>query len=180
MRDVLKRYYERLARYAEKTFGTAPTVPWSEELDGALLISEPDEDGEVAWTIADRTEPVDWRPLEKSLGFALAPELKEYYGSCFLLSLRGKFGNTLLDFYPMDGTRPVTELARLAYEDGQHVFPGSQIFLVGWAMVGEDDGYFIFFDNGSGKLFCHDPETGKQVLLSYSIAGTIDAMEARM
>jgi hypothetical protein len=63
---------------------------------------------------------------------------------------------------------------------GQHVFPGSQIFLIGWAMVGEDDGYFIFFDNGSGKLFCHDPETGKQVLLSYSIAGTIDAMEARM
>ena len=54
------------------------------------------------------------------------------------------------------------------------------MFLIGNATVNEDDNFFIFFDNKTNKLFCYDIENTKEILLSYSIKKTIDAMEARM
>ena len=54
------------------------------------------------------------------------------------------------------------------------------MFLIGNAVVNDDDSFFIYFDNATGKLFCYESDTKNEVLLSYSIAKTIGSMEASL
>jgi len=64
------------------------------------------------------------------------------------------------------------------YNDAQYTFFATEIFLIGKAVVNDDDNYFIYYDNTTGKLFCYETDTKNEVLLSYSIAKTIESMEA--
>lgn len=180
MEESFKEYFSRLNSYAEEKFGTRPTVVYTDSLNKALLVSEPDEDGEVEWEPKPMITNIDWIELERIFGFSICTELKEYYSSYSFLMLYGKFGTSFLNFFPINAVEPVEISIKRAFDDAKEVFPDSQMFLIGNATVNEDDNFFIFFDNKTNKLFCYDIENAKEILLSYSIKKTIDAMEARM
>ncbi len=180
MKDAFDSYFSKLNDYAKEVFGTNPTVTYTDSLNKSCLISEPDEDDEVEWKPVPQKAAVSWKEIEDDLGFVMCDELKAYYSTYAFLMLSGKFGNSLLNFYPVDATEPVVETIKREYEDAQMVFKDSQIFLIGNAIVNEDDGYFIYYDNKSNKLFCYESDTQNEVLLSYSIAKTVGVMEARM
>ena len=180
MEESFKSYFSRLNDYAENKFGTKPTVTYTDSLNKELFVSEPDEDGEVEWEPKPQKNVIDWSKLESVFGFSICDELKEYYSSYSFLMLYGKFGTSFLNFFPVNAVEPVDISVKRAFDDAKEVFPDSQIFLIGNATVNEDDNFFIYFDNKTGKLFCYDVENDKEILLSYSIRKTIDAMEARM
>lgn len=178
MRAAFEAYFGKLTRRYQMDFGTAPTVCYTDNLNKKLLISGPDADGEVEWSPAPFERPVDWNTIEKELGFILSDELKAYYSTYQFLRLSGKFGSALLTFEPIIKEEEVPGLIRRQYANGVHTFPDSQYFLLGDASMNEDDGYFIYFDNESGRLICYDPETRRSYLLAYSIAKIIGTMEA--
>lgn len=171
-------YFKKLEVLYEKLFSSKPTAAYTDTLNKALLLSEPDGDGEVQWEPVRQTAAAAWSGIEAALGFPVCQELKEYYTTYYFLSLAGSFGSSDLYFYRIDGSKPLEDIVMLHYRDAQHVFPGSQCFLIGNAVVNDDDGYFIYFDNETGKLFCHESDTQNRVLLSYSLAKTIEGMEA--
>jgi hypothetical protein len=180
MKKAFEHYFSKLNNYAEEKFGTKPTVTFMDELNKDLLVSAPDEDGEVEWQPKLQMGNIIWDEVENEIGFTICQELKEYYSSYSFLMLYGKFGTSYLNFYPIDASEPVANIIERAFYDAQEVFPCSQMFLIGNASVNEDDNFFIYYDNKTGKLFCYDTENKREVLLSYSIAKTIDMMEARM
>ncbi len=180
MKDAYKSYFAKLDALYQRAFGTRPTVPYSESFDRSMLIGAPDEDGEIQWVPKVQEHDFDWAPVEAELGFALCPELRDYYNSFFFLALSGSFGSSELHFYRIDGTEPLEKIILRHHQDAQHLFPGTECFLIGNAVVNDDDSYFIYFDNASGKLFCYESDTKKELLLSYSIAKTIGSMEAAL
>lgn len=178
MQAAYESYFKKLDSLYDAVWGTKPTVPYSGDCDPSLFVGAPDEDGEVPWMPKLQPVPCGWGPVEAKLGFPLRQELKDYYNTYFFLSLAGAFGSCELHFYRIDGSRPLEELVERQHADAQHVFPGSQRFLIGNAVVNGDDSYFLYYDNETGKLFCWESDTKNEVLLAYSIAKIIGSMEA--
>lgn len=180
MKAAFSNYFLKLDSLYSGTFGTKPTVPYSDMLNKALFIGSPDEDGEIQWEPKEQGVRYDWKAVEATLGFLLCQELKDYYNTFFFLTLPGTFGNSELHFYKVDGSESLGKVALRNFNDAQHVFPGTHMFLIGNATVNDDDSYFIYFDNATGKLFCYEADMRNEVVLSYSIAKTIGSMEASL
>lgn len=180
VKTAFKNYFSKLNSLYRSTFGTSPTVPYTETLEKSLLIGDPDEDGEIQWSPKEQTAKTDWDNCERQLSFALCQELKDYYSTYYFLAVSGTFGACELHFYRIDGSEPLEKVVLRNYSDAQYTFPGSEMFLIGNAVVNDDDSYFIYYDNATGKLFCYESDTKNEILLSYSIAKTIGSMEASL
>lgn len=178
VKAAFKIYFSKLDLLYSSSFGTRPTVPYTENLEKSLLIGDPDEDGEIQWSPKEQATKTDWSNCERQLGFALCQELKDYYNTFYFIAVSGTFGSSELHFYRIDGTEPLEKVVLRNYSDAQYTFPGSEMFLIGNAVVNDDDSYFIYYDNMTGKLFCYEADTKNEILLSYSIAKTIGSMEA--
>lgn len=178
IKAAFNNFFSKLDSLYSSTFGTNPTVPYTEDLEKSLLIGVPDEDGEIQWSPQEQTAKLDWINCETQLGFPLCQELKDYYNTFLFLAISGMFGSCELHFYRIDGSEPIEKVILKNYYDAQYTFPGTEIFLLGNAVVNDDDSYFLYYDNTTGKLFCYESETKNEVLLSYSIAKTIGIMEA--
>ena len=78
IKEAMTEHYTKLENLYMKDIGTKPSVSYTDQLNKALLISEPDEDMEVEWQLI--AQPAhDWTQIEEKLGFSLMKELKEYY-----------------------------------------------------------------------------------------------------
>ena len=180
IKEAIDKYFSKLKMYSQKVYDANPTVSYTDELNKTCLVSVPDEDNEVEWEPVSQKTQIIWDEMEDWLGFKLCDELKDYYSTYSWLMISGRFGDSYLNFYPIDAIEPVIDTIKREYEDAQEFFCDSQCFLIGNAIVNEDDGYFIFFDNKKSKLFCYEEDTKHEVLLSYSIAKIIGALEARL
>ena len=178
MKTAYEEYFSKLNSLYFTVFGTKPTVPYLEAYNKEMLIGVPNEDGEIQWAPKEQQNEFDWNNLEKEFGFTLCRELKEYYNTFYFLSLSGMLKFYELHFYRIDGTEPLDSIAFRNYKDGQHVFPCTECFLIGNASINDDDSFFIYYDNSTGKVFCYESETKKEFLLSYSLAEIIENMEA--
>lgn len=178
MKTAFINYFRKLQVLYEKTFRTRPTVSYTKELNPDLLIGNQDEDGEIQWAPVRQTKVPDWDFLARRLGFTLNEEIIEYYTTFFFLMLSGSYKGCKLNFYCIDGSKIVEQVIIRAFEDAQYIFPKQAFLLIGNAIVHDDDNFFILYDNNTGRLFCYDSETQKEVVLSYSLAEVIGNMEA--
>ena len=178
IKTAFDSYFSKLDSLYRSSFGTKPTVPYSDTLNKALIIGSPDEDGEIQWAPKEQDEKFDWNICEDELGFELSRELKDYYNTFYFFAISGAFGSCELHFYRIDGSESIKNIVLRNYNDAQYTFFATEIFLIGKAIVNDDDNYFIYYDNTTGKLFCYETDTKNEVLLSYSIAKTIESMEA--
>ena len=156
MQEAFEAFFEKQRAFYRERMQTEPSVPYSEDLNPALLISEEDEDGEVQWRPVLQPQTHDWSAFEKTCGFALREELKAFYNTYFFLSMSGRLDGAILEFYAVDGTVPLDEIASNQLDDASDLFPGSQRFLIGGAELNDNDDYFIFYDNADGTLFCYE------------------------
>lgn len=180
IKTALENYFLKLESLYFSTFGTKPTVPYSDSIEKSLLIGDPDGDGEIQWLPKVQTKTQNLDNCEERLGFVLCKELKEYYSTFYFLAVSGVFGSCKLHFYRIDGSEPIDDIALRDYNDAQYVFLITEIFLLGNAIVNDDDSYFVYYDNATGRLFCYESYTKKEILLSYSIAKTIGSMAASL
>ena len=179
MREAFDNYFAKLWRFSEKQYGTNPTVAYTENLNKALLVSIPNEDDEVEWRPIKQTEHIGWNAIEGRLAVKISEELKAYFGTYFFLTLSGVYNQAFLNFYPIAGVLPVDDLVHRAYSDSRAVFPGSETFLIGNAVIDDDDSFFIYYDNAVTSVFCFDSELGKRVEMKGSLSDIIGNMEAR-
>lgn len=179
MREAFISYFQKLWNFTEKRYGASPSVTYTESLNKALLISTPDNDEEVNWQPIWQPVNIEWNTVEGGLGFRVNEELRSYFGTCFFLTLSGIYEKVFLNFYPIDGTLPVSEVVCRAHSDAKTVFPDSEMFLIGNAVINDDDSYFIYYDNTVNAVFCYDAELGKRVDIGGNISNIIGEMEAR-
>jgi len=178
MKKAFECYFKKLMDYSIKTYGAKPSCSYTDRLNKALLVSEPNEDKEVEWLPKLQDVLVIWKDIEDKLGFIVCDELKAYYSTYLFLSMAGKFGSGYLYFQPISSQNRIVDTIMQQYKDAQYIFPNTQMFLLGNATINDDDSYFIYYDNSTSKTFCYESDTKKQVLLSYSLAKTIYEMEA--
>lgn len=93
IKTALENYFLKLESLYFSTFGTKPTVPYSDIIEKSLLIGYPDEDGEIQWIPKVQTKIQNWDNCEERLGFVLCQELKEYYSTFYFLAVSGVFGS---------------------------------------------------------------------------------------
>lgn len=180
MKRAYEKYFSRLDSLYFETFGTKPTVPYSETCNKKLYIGMPDEDGEIQWAPQEQRNVFEWDNVEREIGFALCQELKDYYNTYYFLSLVGTYEECELHFYKIDGAESLDVIALRNYEDAQCVFPNTECFLIGNASISDDDSYFIYYDNAAERLFCYESDTKKMFRMSQSMTNTIGSMEASL
>ena len=175
--ECFDNYFNKLTLFSRKSYGTLPTVTYSKKLNPLLLISEPDEDGEVEWNPIPQSNN-NWDLIEERWGFSLSNDLRGFYGTYYFLTLSGVIDNVYVYFYSNDGSVLLEDFIYKNYQDAQSVFPNSNIFLIGNAVIDGDDGYFIYVENNTGAVFCYEADRMRRVDLRYSLFEIIDGMEA--
>lgn len=178
MKRAIEGYYEKLKSYCSEEFDDAPTVPYSDELDAALLRSRADEDGECEWSPAEVGRGVDWRAAEAELGFAVRRELRGFFDELLFCSLCGVAGGFQLYFTPHVSEKELTQLLIRQHREAEGVFENDGYFYLGFAVRDGDDDYGVYYDNTAGAPLCVEHETGETITLSSSLTGLITEMEA--
>lgn len=178
MKEAFDLYFKKQEALFRKYFGSLPTVCYTDSLNKSLLVSAPNADGEVEWQPRLQTAAVDWGKLESIIGFRIRDELKAYYGTYLFLSLDGKRDGVEMHFLPIGKNKTVEGSVRQNLSDALYTFPGTQTFLLGGACIDGDDGYFIYFDNNTGQVYCYESDTKNRVELGSSLAEIIADMEA--
>lgn len=176
--NAFNNYFEKLNQLYLNTLGTKPTVPFSDSLNKELLSGNTDDEGYIQWNPIKQDKIIKWKNIEEKIGFSICLELKDYYNTFFFLSLTGQYENCELHFYKIDGSESIESIVIRNHNDAKQYFPNDEMFLIGNAIVNDDDSFFIYYDNNSGRLFCYDADMKNELLLSYSIAKTIEKMEA--
>lgn len=177
MKEAFETYFEKLNNVWKDGIGCYPMISEDEKNNKDLIISEPDEDGEVEWQPQLQKNEINFSSI---INFDLCEELKGFYNTYSFFSLRGKIANVRLYFDPVNAIETVEDTIKKAFENGQYYYPNSQIFVLGVASIDEDDNYILFFDNKTGRLFCYEGDTKKEITISDSLAKTISLMEARI
>lgn len=180
MQKAFEKFFIKLEKLYAETFETKPTVPFLESYDKSMLIGMPDEDDEVQWIPKVQKGGYDWNKLELELGFSLFQEFRDFYSSYYFLALSGTFNGCELHFYSIDGSKKLREIILQNFRDAQYVFPNTECFLIGNAVINDDDSFFIYYDNANQKVFCYESDLKKEIVLSNSIAEIIGNMEANL
>lgn len=178
IRDALDAYRNRLERYCEREYGGLPAIPYSDELEAAMLIAPPDADGEVAWRLVPVRHMPDWAALTERMGFSPSDDLRAFFGTYLFGSLCGCFNGVQLYLEPHVNEALLGELLYAQHCDALCVFPQSQRFLLGSAIWQGDDEYGVYYDNADGRIFCHASEGEDVIPLTYGFAALIRGMEA--
>lgn len=175
---AFKLYFGKLNAYFMRECGSLPVTVYTETNNPALYVSEKDEEGWAEWQPIRQSETINFDEIEKNLGFLLRDELKSFYSTYLFLDMEGEIGNAILSFRHIDKTGDVPKMVESHYEKAQTPFPDSQIFSIGSAIIDDEDTYGIYYDNETGKTFCHDYEMDEVFSLYGSLAWTIGEMEA--
>lgn len=174
MEDAFEIYFNKLLDNYLTYNNSNPKAQYSEKLKNDLMLSQPDENGEVEWLPARIDEELDLYDVEEDLGFSLFGDLPDYYTKFLFLNLSGYVNKrTYLRFNPLSSKDILPQLIKAQFEAGQEVFPNTQIFLLGMATVGGDGNYGIYFDNRKNVIFLYNPENKKKVKLgnlAYAVA----------
>lgn len=177
MKEAFDNYFKKLNRVWNELMNSGPMVSYSKDINKDLIISSPDEDGDVEWKPVLQ-QSYDFSSITKALGFDLCDELKAFYNTYYFFTLGGELDGKSLYFDSVGAKEPLETTIINAYENGQYYYPNSQSFVIGMACINENDNYILFFDNEDGKLFCYENETNSKVQVSYSLEETISLMEA--
>lgn len=174
--DAFEIYFEKLQKLTESSNNGLPKVQYSDDICKNLIKSEIDDSGYVEW-MPQRREEIDISYLEDDLEFSLNGNLVDYYTKYIFCLLNGKVGRKKLSFYPVNcSSDALADFIMNQFNSAQSYFPYSQMFLIGKATVGTDDGYYIFYNNEIDKLFIYNPITKKKSNLD-SLSLTIATME---
>ena len=151
-----------------------PKILYSEKLNKELMLTEPDENGEVEWQPVPVEDEIDLGDIEDELCFSLHGDLPDYYTKFLFLKLDGYVDEkTYLRFSPIQSMDNIYQVIASQFEAAQEVFPNSEMFLLGRATVNGDDNYGIYYNNERDVLFLYNPAKDKKVdlgRLSYTIA----------
>lgn len=177
MKAAMSYYFDKLNTYYMEKRGTRPAVPYRKNLDTRLLLSEPSKSGYVEWQALLQAYDIDFNAIEQQLGFELQNEFREFYKSYLFLRMSGRIGKAELFFDPIVNECLVAELVLRQYRDAQHLFPNTQIFLIGTAIVDDDDRYSLYYDNADGETFCYEPEDRIRLSLCTTLSRIIGTME---
>ncbi len=175
MEDALEIHFRKVVNNYIAYNNSSPKIPYSPNLNKELLLTfQPDEDGEVEWQPIRINEEIDLYDVEEELGFPLFGDLPQYYTTFLFFRLDGYVNKrTFLNFHPISSREGIKTLIKEQFKAAQEVFPNSQIFLLGMAVVINDDNYGIYYDNTKNNIFLYNPEKNKRVKLgnlSYIVA----------
>ena len=169
-------FFERYEEEFFKRTTVYPSVSYSEKLNRELLKGEQDSSGWVRWQAVLQESPIDWELLEKEIGFELREEIKEYYSSYFFYLVNARIGNIRVYLRALSNLKDVHEGVIFGAIYGGMAFPERQCLEIGSASIDGDDGYSIFVDNETGKVFCQEFDTMRKIEVADSIGSMFEKM----
>lgn len=66
IKKALEHYYKELINVWGTKYGTYPKVPWDEEIDPLLYLSNPDEEEYVYWKPIEKIDLDNFTEIEKN------------------------------------------------------------------------------------------------------------------
>jgi len=176
----MKEMTEFFVRYEEeffKKFNKYPSIPYSERWNKNLFVGEPNASNWIRWQPIAQDKAVDWKQLENNIGFELRNELKDYFSSYYFFRIETTIGNIMIDLRKISSFEEATKNVLLWSNNAKMAFPERHCIEIGTATIEGDDGYYIFVDNDTGKVFCQEFDTMNKVEIADSINNLFEKMK---
>lgn len=158
------KYYERLMTLYNKEFRTKPTTIYCEGWNHDIITSEADADGYCKWKYCLQSEKVNLKPVERTLGFALSKNIKDFFTtytfpriSCMVST--NNIENIELTFFGVNYEKPTINCILQSHKDGNYYYKNAEVLLLGIANIDGDDGFSLFYDNKNDTLFLMNTNT---------------------
>lgn len=178
MSNLFNNYFSKLESIYKDILGTKPTICYTGTLNKTLLPATAKQGEEVEWQAVMQNEKTDFEKLEKIFKFRINDELKEYYSTYCFFYITGNVEGTYIRLYSVGAEKSVETSIRQNHTDGKYDFKASQIFLIGTAMVCDDDNYFVYYNNETKEVFCYDSQTKNHVTIAKSLKDLFEKIEA--
>lgn len=165
--QALDHYFDRLIAFWQED-GVYPLIPWSEEYDRALFVSEPNEDGEVEWKPAVSEIPENMP--------SLCAELRAFFGCRRFWRLAGRIKRHDYTFAPLPTDEAAVAAAEIAMRDGEHYLGRGYALLASVVYRGNDD-LLLLYNQHTGRMTLLDPDKEITKPLDISLPELIEQME---
>ena len=158
MKEAFDTFFEKSNNSWKRQWGTLPTVPNCEKFANCPLItSTVNEKKDLEWQPKLQTEPIDFKPIEKSLGFEINDQIKEYLSTYWFLSLEGRTGMVeqlvLDEVLPKSQQRFLEDVEFFFNKKELHYLEHGNYFLIGgFCSIDGDDSYLIHVNNDTGEV----------------------------
>jgi len=173
----MTEFFKRYEKEFFKKFNKYPSIPYSERWNKDLLIGEPDSSKWIRWQPIVQNKVIDWKLLESEIGFKLRDEIKDYFSSYYFFRIESMIENIMLDLKKISSFEEVTKNVIIWANTAKIAFPEKHCFEIGTAKIDGDDGYYIFIDNDTGKVFCQEFDKMNKVDLADSIGHLFEKMK---
>ncbi|MCM3033910.1 SecY-interacting protein Syd [Niallia sp. MER 6] len=170
VKKALEHYFQKLLNVWDVKYSTFPQVPWDEDINPVLYLSNPDEEEYVYWKPVEKKELDNFINIEKVLEMTIHHALKEYFNSYLFLNLQGYYGARLVNLEPVEPGKSIVDFfeAMKTYEENK----GRQLRYIQVGFVSPEE-MAVIFDNETGQIFIENVETEEKEFLVNSLAELI-------
>ena len=96
-----KQYFDKLIQAWQDRFGSRPKLPFEDDLEPSLVVSEPDEEELIEWLPKEVPDSAGSADIEPALRSLLSFEVAQYFSSYWFLGAGGKLGNLKVELTPL-------------------------------------------------------------------------------
>lgn len=177
IKKALEHYFKELINVWDTKYCTYPKVPWDEEIDPRLYLSNPDEEEYVYWKPIEKIDLDNFTEIEEKLGMNIHHAMKEYFNSYWFLSLQGFYGSRLVNLEPIEPGKSILEFFEVMkqYEENN----GRELRYIQIGFVSPED-MAVIFDNKTGQILIENFETEENEFLANSLAELINNLKVEL
>lgn len=169
----MSEYFRILLEVWQAKHGGLPVTPYDEEVESFIYGGEPDEEGWVSWRPVEKQDEDDMADVERELGVALHPSVKEYFNCFWFCSLGGRAHGHAVQLEPVQPGVGLEDFVRnLRGYKGAH---GGRLDNIPVG-VETGQGMLVVVDNETGEVKLEDYESSSFELLAADLGSLITEM----
>ena len=160
VKEAMETYFQKLNEGYRKQWGTPPTVPYNKMYPSGLEMPETeDAEGYVQWKPQPVEQPVDFTNAEKTLGFSIHPQIKEYYSAYYCHAPEGIL--YLADgervHFTLHGIKAGADIEKIILrnwcdEETQYLTDHPYFLLGTFCCIGGCDSFLVEVNNDTGEV----------------------------
>ena len=175
-KKIMDNYFKRQEKAHLETFGHKPMRPYTLKVPLSIYTSEPNSEKWATWKPIP-AEQINWDEIEKELGFKINKELKKYFGIYRFFDISGEY-KKFCYYFTFFGLKSSTKEDIIAfYKIAQDYKPNTELFCLGSVSDDKYDGYALYYDNKTNKMFFVDHDFDKVYDTNLSIFELIDKLK---
>jgi hypothetical protein len=177
MKEAFDAFFEEMTQNYIKEWVEPPQAPCNEKRrpTGLFLLETLNDEGYAQWKPRLQENNVAFEIIEKTLGFSINSQIKEYFSTYWFLPLEAKLPiESHKVSFTLTGITPYTSIENVILQNfnrtGAHYLSDHNYFLLGtYCKIDGVDSYLVQVNNDTGEVTAVEVMDKKSIKLADSI-----------